>query len=423
MRVLTPGRLGRWLLPAALGLVAATGVAAAGPGSKSVTDYVAYVNGKAGAANPKLSPILIGYVNQEGGPIVIGKTTDNGVDIAVKWINSHAGGIGGHPLKVVNCFVAQAEEEGQKCGQQFVNNRRVTEVVEGAVAIGNESMFAAIAGTKPVIIGVSINPVERTQKNAGIFGGDVEYILAPYATFAKNVLHVKSASLIFPEGAGLDAAAAGQTSAFQAAGIPIKKVSYPPNTVDLSVPLVAAGAQNADLVMPVINPNDCVKFEKAVQQLNIPESKVLASPICLTPDTAAGLGDFPKWIYAEGGSLTSDRTDLAVPPYQAILKQQGQAKFIGDPWVGVGFFEVMTAAKFLNALGPKHITTAGILKQMRAFRGPLLLGSPAVHCGKYPKAPGVCNDHTQFYRYLGKGAFKRVGDWVGPPSGWVAPNG
>ena len=51
----------------------------------------------------------------------------------------------------------------------------------------------------------------------------------------------------------------------------------------------------------------------------------------------------------------------------------------------------------------------------------MVLGSPDIHCGKYTKAPGVCNDNTQFYRYLGKFVFKKAGDWVPPPKGWVAP--
>ena len=71
--------------------------AAVASGSTSVTNYMAYVGGKAGPAKPKLSPIKIGYVNQEGGPIVIGKTADNGVDAAVQYVNRFAGGIGGIP--------------------------------------------------------------------------------------------------------------------------------------------------------------------------------------------------------------------------------------------------------------------------------------------------------------------------------------
>jgi branched-chain amino acid transport system substrate-binding protein len=406
-------------LVALAALVAVAAVAASS--NKSVTNYIAYVGGKVGKANPKLSPIKIGYVNQEGGPIVIGKTADNGVAAGVQFVNTLAKGIGGHRIVLVKCFIASSEEEGQKCGQKFANDKKIVAVVTGAIAIGSESLYAAIGKTKPVIVGVSVNPVDVVQPNAAVLYGDARYILAPYATFARDVLHVKSAALVFPEGAGLDSAAAGQTTAFQAAGIPIKKVSYPANTADLSVPLVAAGAQKADLVMPVINPNECGKFEKAIRALNIPDEKVLASPICLTPTTIEELGDFPKWIYAIASSLTVDTTDPGVPPYQKIMKLMGQEKLIGDPWTNVGFGELATLAKFLNKLGPNKITSAGIIKQMKAFRGPMVLGSPDIHCGKYPKAPGVCNDNTQFYRYLGKFVFKKAGDWVPPPKGWVAP--
>ena len=166
-----------------------------------------------------------------------------------------------------------------------------------------------------------------------MFGG-AKYILAPYATFARDTLKAKSAALVYPEGSGQDEGAAGQASAFEAAGIPIKVVSYPANTPDLTVPLLAAGAQDVDLVMPVINPNDCVKFAQATRQLGIPDEKVLASPICINADVAAGLGgDLPKWLYAVASSLSIDPTDPSVPPYTDILKAQGNEKSIGDPWI------------------------------------------------------------------------------------------
>jgi branched-chain amino acid transport system substrate-binding protein len=175
--------------------------------------------------------------------------------------------------------------------------------------------------------------------------------------------------------------------------------------------------------MPVINPNECVKFEQAVQQLGIPDEKVLASPICLTPTTIEGLGDFPKWIYAIASSQTFDTNDPGVPPYQEILKSQGQEALIGDPWVNVGFGQMLTLAKWLNALGPDNITNQGIIDQMKSFAGPLALGSPVIQCGKYPEAPGVCNDYTQFYQWNGQGnPMTKAGDWVPPPEGWTAPD-
>jgi branched-chain amino acid transport system substrate-binding protein len=105
------------------------------------------------------------------------------------------------------------------------------------------------------------------------------------------------------------------------------------------------------------------------------------------------------------------------------MKQVGQSKLAGDAWTTVAFGEMATLAKFMNALGPKKITAAGILKQMKAFRGPMVLGSPHIQCGKYAKAPAICNDYTQFYRYMGKFVFKKAGDWVPPPKGWVPPAG
>jgi branched-chain amino acid transport system substrate-binding protein len=387
----------------------------------TVTDYAAYVGGS-GPADTSLEPIKVGYISQEGGPVEVGPTNDDGVDIGATFINEQAGGIGGHPIEVVKCYIASTEEEGQQCGQQMANDEAIVAVLEGPVAVGAESMFDAL-GDKPVIQGVSVNAVDTVRPNAAVLYGGAQYILAPYATFARDTLGVESAALVYPEGAGTDIPAAGQASAFEAAGIPIKVVSYPANAPDLTVPLLAADAQNADIVMPVINPNDCVKFEQAIQQLGIPDEKVLASPICLTPTTIEGLGDFPQWIYAIASAQTFDVTDPGVPPYQTILTDQGQEALIGDPWVNVGFGQILTLAKWLNGAGIDNLTPEAITDQMLAFEGPLALGSPVIECGKYPEAPGVCNDHTQFYQWNGEGnPMTKAGDWVGPPEGWVAPN-
>ena len=47
---------------------------------------------------------------------------------------------------------------------------------------------------------------------------------------------------------------------------------------------------------------------------------MLASPICLTPTTIEGLGDFPKWIYAIASKLTFDVTDPGVQEYQDLVR-------------------------------------------------------------------------------------------------------
>jgi branched-chain amino acid transport system substrate-binding protein len=396
-----------------------TGDTAAPAGTEGkVTDFAEYVGGS-GAADTSLEPVKIGYFNQQGGQVEVSNTNVTGVEIAAKYINEEAGGIGGRPLEVVTCYVANAEEEGQQCGQQFANDDSIVAVLSGPTFIGTESFYAALGGSKPVVHGVSVSAADTVQDTAAVLYGGAKYILAPYATFARDTLGVESAALVYPEGAGQDEAAAGQASAFEAAGIPIEVVSYPADTPDLTAPLIAAGAQDVDLVMPVINPNDCVKFEQAIQQLGIPDEKVLASPICINAEVGAALGDLPLWLYAVASSLSIDPSDPSVPPYTDILTAQGQDQHIGDPWVLVGFGQAMTLARFMNAVGA-DITSDGIVSEMKAFEGPLILGSPVLQCGKYPEAPGVCNDYTQFYKYNGaQDGWEQAGDFVGPPEGWT----
>jgi branched-chain amino acid transport system substrate-binding protein len=397
---------------------ATTAAPAPAAGGKSVTDYVAYTGGKAGAADKAMAPIKIGYVGQEGGEVVVSATNDDGVTAAVKFINEKAGGIGGHPVEIVPCYIARSDEEGQKCGQQMANDKDIKAIVLGPIVFGVEPFYAAI-GAKPVISGVSVNGIDLVKPNAAVLFGGAQYILAPYGTFARDVLKVKKAALIYEEAPGTDLPAKGQADGFKAAGIDIKVVPYATGAPDLSVALQAAGATTADIVMPVINPPDCVKFQKAIEQLKIPDEKILASPVCI-----GAFGDLPqpKWIYAVASSQAADATDPAVPPYQAVLKEQGKDKAIGDPWVTVGFGQMMTVAKFLNGAGADKLNDASITAQVKAFKGPLILGSPVLACGKYPKAPGVCNDLTQFYKHEGNFVFKKVGDWVPPPAGWAPSN-
>ena len=406
--------------PTATATETATASEPSGEPEGTVTDFAAYVGGS-GPADDSLPPIKIGMVNQQGGAVFVSDTNDDGVRIAVEYINTQAGGINGHPIELVECTIANAEEEGQQCGQQMANDDEVVAVIIGPTFIGTEAFYAALGGEKPVVAGVSVNPTDLVQENAAVLNGGAAYILAPFATFARDTLGVESAALIYPEGAGQDDAAAGQSSAFETAGIPINVQSYPANTADLTTVLLAADAQNVDLVMPVINTADCVKFAEAQRQLDIPDDKVLASPVCLTPATIEGLGAFPNWIYAVASSLSTDPNDPSVPPYTAILAEQGQEAFIGDPWVLVAFSQTMTMAKWLNAVGADNLSTESILAEMKAFTGPLILGSPVLECGKYPEAPAACNDYTQFYKNTDM-QFTLAGDFVGPPEGWTVPD-
>src|ERR671931_2129286 len=96
---------------------------AGGAGAKSVSDYQAYVGGKPGKADSSKSPVYIGWVNQQGGQQEIGGAATDGADLAVKVVNEQLGGIDGHPVVLKKCFIKNAEEEGNTCGQRLGNDK------------------------------------------------------------------------------------------------------------------------------------------------------------------------------------------------------------------------------------------------------------------------------------------------------------
>ena len=97
-----------------------------------VLNYQAYVGGK-GKAKANLSPVVLGWVNTQGGPpnATFPQVTDV-ARAAVRMVNGELGGVHGHPVKLSECFIVQAEEEGVRCGQQMVNEKGMKAIVLGA---------------------------------------------------------------------------------------------------------------------------------------------------------------------------------------------------------------------------------------------------------------------------------------------------
>ena len=74
---------------------------------------LAYTGGPGGVASG--DPVVIGYVNQEGGTPAFPEASI-GIESAVWYANNFLGGIGGRPIELAKCTVTK-EEDGQKCAQ------------------------------------------------------------------------------------------------------------------------------------------------------------------------------------------------------------------------------------------------------------------------------------------------------------------
>ncbi len=257
--------------------------------------------------------------------------------------------MGGHPVQLVPCFIKSAEEEGTTCGQKFVNDKRISVVAEGAVATGAQSLHATIGAKKPIVTGVAITPVNGASKTGVVLFGDGPHILLPFGNYAKNVLHAKTAAVVYPNAPGV--AESGQVIAkgLKAAGIETKQVGYTQGQTDLTGPLLAAGADKADFIGPYGSASDCANQAKALKQLGITDSKkIVTAPLCLNQVVIDALGDWALWTYAIASSLYGDPTDKGMPAYDAVIKMYKAQANAPDPWHIVAFSELLTTVRFLN---------------------------------------------------------------------------
>ena len=403
--------------PSSSSAAVSTASGSGGLGAQSVTNYLSYVGGKAGAANSSLAPVTIGYMNEQGDANPPGLLATSGAELAVNYINKDLGGVDGHPLKLDTCFTT-TEAQGGTCADQFLANKSLPLVATGGVATGAQTFFNTIAGKMTVIDGVAVTPFDAVSKNTVILFGDSTHVLGPMGTYATSVLHAKTASVIYPETAGITPGALAIEAGLKAAGVTVTMAPYPVSDTNLTSVLAAAHASTADMIVPYADATDCVNLAKALTQQGITDAKkIVSAPLCLSSTVIQGLGDFPKWTYSIASSLFGDTTDPGMPAYEAVSTQYKVApSTAADPWQIVNFGELLTIDKLLNQVGYAKITQSSVLAAAQAFKGPQALGAPSLDCGQFSSAPAVCNNQAQFFEYNGKNSFTKVAGWIKPPA-------
>jgi branched-chain amino acid transport system substrate-binding protein len=393
-----------------------------------VSDYAAYVGGSGKADNSK-STIEIGVVNQQGGTADIAPEWTNGTTLAQDFINNQAGGIDGHPVKLVTCTIPDTTSAAQQCGEEFANNSAIQSVAMGAVVIGNQPLEQAMAPTsKALVMGVTILPVDSTYKDGYILYGDATRVEAPIGTFIHQYLpNVKSVSIIYANVPGSDVPNKVIASTLQFYGISVKLTAFDPSSSNITAPVIASGAATADLVIDGAgNPVQCSAVYKALKQLNI-TTPVLANVPCDSAVTAQGDGGaLPVgWYYASANPLPGDPADPSLAAFKAVADKYGDPTGASDAWVADAFGQVLTIAKVYNQIlksGGK-LSVATVNAGLKGLKGAIPQGPPQLQCGAIKSAPAICNQEDQFFQNTSAGVFKAIARWIGPPPGWSPPAG
>ena len=383
-----------------------TSTTAASGGGATTTSAVsngyglAYTGGTAGKADSTKAPVVIGYVNEEGGVPAFPEATQ-GIDAAVSYVNGELGGIQGHPVQLEKCAV-QVEADGQRCGTQFANDSKVQLVITGSLTVGNKSLYTILAGKKPVLVSNPLANEDFLTDGVTAYTPGAPGVVTGMAIFvAKNLTGVKKVAVIH----GDDAAAKfGAENIFKPelvklgiTDVTLVQVSDTATAPDVQQAVQAAGADKADVLVPLVTVQLCIATYDALQALGI-KSTVVTTGLCYGTPVTQHLHDVgskdvvPNGWYFGGYGYSYFIPDDAsgMTTYLAKIHQYAPAGVEYTGFAGPVFANLLTAVKLYNQIGPDSVNTTNLAAAIKAFKGPMMLVAGPMSCGTQPLFKSLC---------------------------------
>jgi branched-chain amino acid transport system substrate-binding protein len=387
---------------------AASAAATATIAASTVAYGVRYTGGKAGKANPALSPVTIGFTTMMGGTPSFPELVA-AANATTSFINGHLSGIGGHPLKLATCFI-QSEEDGQKCAADFLA-KKVAVVNQGLAVIGNASLYKTLGAKIPVLIGTTSAAQDYTAPGAYSYTGGGPAVIFAMAKDSAN-LHAKYVALLSVNNPG------GKFTMQQIAepalnqlGVKHSQTVYYPQastTPDIVSALQAAGGSKADVIFfDPSGPQECISLYNALKQLGI-KKPVESTPICNAPafinQTGGGPANWRFWGFNTNPRVTSDPQ---VQVFNNIMAAYGQSSYADVGFATSTTRDLLTLAKFGNQLGASKITATTMAQKIKGFAGPAFLTPGPLTCSSppTPASPTVCGAESVGSAFIG-------GKWV-----------
>lgn len=372
---------------------------------ESIAHGVDYTGGPGGEASG--DPIVIGYVNQEGGTPAFPEATI-GAEAAVWFANKFLGGVGGRPIELLTCTVTK-EEDGQKCAQEMLANDAVQVVVVGAMFNGNQPLLDGLSGKKPVYISNPVTTPEFLATDAFAFTPGSPGVVAGLAVFAAKYLPeiagitVDKVAVVYNDNpAGQIAFAALTKPVLEGLGVASVTgvaVADTAGPQEMATAIQSAGAQDADVFYPLVTVQSCIGVYDALKTLEI-ETQVVTTGLCFGIPMQQHLkevgeaGNLPDGWYFGGygysyeipGSPDLDSYKDAVFAYAAETGLDTNT-FEYTGFGGPTFGTLMTVLQFMNggaSVSEDFRTSA------KAFTGPGWGVVGPQKCGANPTFPSLC---------------------------------
>ena len=363
-----------------------------------------FTKGTAGAADEGKEPFVIGFANVQGGVPSHPASTD-AMEAVVKFLNEDLGGIDGRPVELKTCFM-QAEEDGQKCGAEFLADDSVSAVVVGVAEYGSGSLYGAIAGKIPVLVATPAGQPDTTTPDVyTLSGGAIAPIGADGLLAAQVPGATKSAVLHSDNPIGTFVATDILKPTLESGGLEVTLVPVADTATapEVASAIQASGAAESEVFQLTTLEGTCIAAYNALKQQNL-DPKVITTYTCSQPAVTEALGELPDgWTFtAYGDSPRIPNLENGRDTYVAAMEGAGmEDESTLNLDSALAFSTAMTIARMGNELGA-DVSRESLLKAIKSYKGPLMMIPGKPNCGKVSTAfPGVCTSMSAVQESVG----------------------
>jgi branched-chain amino acid transport system substrate-binding protein len=384
--------------------------------SSSATIAAAQAPSSQGSQSPAGSPITIGYINDESGPIAVPFIT-YGTQAGVNYVNAH-GGVNGHPIKLVPCAGDGSPEKSIACANQFVQ-ARVPVVLEG-VDNGADGMLPILKSAGiPLAGGLAFSAAASTSPHAYFFDAALPALtVAPMTYFrqqgVKSIVYMLGDT---PSNRFFDQKLLAPTA--KALGITYKTLFYNPAAPQWPVLAATAESLHPDLIgTPAALDPDCVGMFNALKSSGYQGKVFLAS--CAVGAQLLGARSEGAYLYSmfwwPGTPQDAPSAKRAeIDAYVTAMKEAGQSKWINSN-AAFGFADVVTLARALAGMHSSSLSGPSVEAGLRSTKGLDAFLGDAITCN-HAAFPGqsACSSGVLMYKVGASGQLQLIS------SGWVKP--
>ncbi len=368
-------------------------------------------------ADRDATPVKIGFIGINDGPIAALPELLQATETAVEFINTELGGVDGHPIELTPCSVSLSPESSQRCARQLLDDG-VVAVLGGINVMGGPGIALLEEAGVPYVGGIPVSYDEMRSPISFQFSGGTAGAFAAFAADAAQRVGAKKVGMVYVDyGAVAEGAHTYGAELMKRLGVKeVVEVTFPLTSTDVVAPIQKALDAQPDALIVGAADTSCAPALDAVADLKVD-----------VPVYMVGACADKKWLdqvgydRAEGtifnieGRLNQRVVNSAdAEIYNAVISEYGPNGLNAAGAATVSFRSTMNLWAAFEQLGT-DATPTSVIDWFRATdEQPSFDGHPYTCDGQQvPKLPALCSPQQVLVELTGPGEFAEVSD------GWI----